>query len=410
MEEIIPTVPTTKTDMEELEDLILDNNLDRLEGLTSSFNIFESIGAVRREVRHSDFLSFLLNPNENHGLYDNFLKSFLFGVTKSNREFCSMTPIDIDLLDFSDFEVRREWESIDIIIVSIKEKFVCVIENKIDTSEHSNQLTRYESQIKSTYGDYRQIFIYLTIEGDKPDDNENWITYSYQDIYKIIDAMLVESKNKIGTDVHLLLKHYTEMINRHLMSENEIVELSKKIYQRHKRALDIIFEHRPDSLNETNACIIELLEHYMVSRDMELDHCSKSYIRFAVKRWDNIDEQLSGDGQWTKSNRVLLFEIVNNPNEIALKFLIGPGEKKFREKLFNATERNSKLFKGRSKSLYIKWTQIYKKTLVSKKQMEYELEAVKNLIQQELENFFYHGELEKLSTYIDDVLNSSENK
>ena len=42
--------------------------------------------------------------------------------------------------------------------------------------------------------------------------------------------------------------------------------------------------------------------------------------------------------------------------------------------------------------------------------MENELEAIKGLIQQELENFFYHGELEKLSTHIDDVLDMQYKK
>lgn len=404
MEDLITIPPLKKTDIEELESLILDNDLDKLEALTSSFNIFESIGAVRREVRHSDFLSFLLNPNENHGLFDRFLKSFLFSVTKSNRDSSSVSPIDIDLYDFSDVDVRREWENIDILIVSEKEKFICAIENKIDSTEHSNQLMRYESVITSVYEDYRKILIYLTIEGDKPEKNEEWVTFSYQDIYQVIDSILKESADKIGADICILLKHYTEMINRHLMSENEIVELSKKIYQRHKKALDLIFEHRPDALYETNAYIKELLGKYL-SDTMEMDHCSKSYIRFAIKRWDSVNEQLSGDGKWTKSNRVLLFEIVNNSNEIALKLLIGPGEKAFRENIFQATESKPKIFKGRSKSLYVKWTQIFKKTLVSKKQMENDLEAIKDLIQQELGKIFYHGDLEKLCKFFDEHFN-----
>ena len=66
-------------DVKALEALVVDNpDLERLEALLDQFNIFEAIGAVRQEVRHSDFLAFLLNPQQNHGLGDTFLKRLLY--------------------------------------------------------------------------------------------------------------------------------------------------------------------------------------------------------------------------------------------------------------------------------------------------------------------------------------------
>lgn len=54
---------------ESLEAFVTDNpDLEHLEALLAQFNIFEAIGTVRHEVRHSDFLAYLLNPQENHGL------------------------------------------------------------------------------------------------------------------------------------------------------------------------------------------------------------------------------------------------------------------------------------------------------------------------------------------------------
>ena len=220
MTDLLSFSPVIKTDVESLEDLVLDSDLDRLEGFTAGFNIFESIGAVRREIRHSDFLSFLLNPKESHGLYDVFLKSILFGVVKCNRSATGISPIDIDLLELSSIEVRREWENIDILLLSDTGKFVCAIENKIDTTEHSNQLSRYESHVNSNFENYNKLFIYLTLEGDPPENDDNWLSYSYQDIYEVINSILKESEGKIGQDIYTFLKHYAEMINRHFMSEN----------------------------------------------------------------------------------------------------------------------------------------------------------------------------------------------
>jgi PD-(D/E)XK nuclease superfamily len=395
-----------KSDKECLEDLVLDGDLNKLETIAAGFNIFEAIGAVRRETRHSDFLSFLLNPEENHGLHDGFLKSFLFGMAKSNRSISGISPIEIDLFDLSDCEVRREWENIDILLVSHNSKFVCAIENKIDSSEHSNQLARYEAKISAEFGGYRKLFIYLTIEGESPEKDLDWLPYSYQQIHDLLASMLLESSNQIGDEVSILLAHYVDMINRHLMSDNEVADLSRKIYQRHKKALDLIFEYRPDALTETNKHILDVLG-YILEEEFVLDHCTKGYIRFAVKRWDAVDGQLSGQGQWTKSNRVVLFEIVNSAEEIAFKLIIGPGDQGLREKVFNATVGETKLFTGKSKSLYGKWTQIYKKKLVNKKQMGYEFESIKNLISQELNNIFYHGEFKKLCDFMDSLFDAN---
>ena len=52
-----------------LQELIVNNpDLEKLEGLLDRFNLFEALGIVRQEIRHSDFLAFLLDPRQNHGL------------------------------------------------------------------------------------------------------------------------------------------------------------------------------------------------------------------------------------------------------------------------------------------------------------------------------------------------------
>lgn len=49
-------------DQKDLEAFVVGNpDLERLETLLDQFNMFEAIGAVRQELRHSDFLAFLLN-------------------------------------------------------------------------------------------------------------------------------------------------------------------------------------------------------------------------------------------------------------------------------------------------------------------------------------------------------------
>ena len=69
------TTQLYELDRKALEALVVDNpDLERLEALLDQFNIFEVIGATWQELRHSDFLTFLLDPQQNRGLGDAFLK------------------------------------------------------------------------------------------------------------------------------------------------------------------------------------------------------------------------------------------------------------------------------------------------------------------------------------------------
>jgi hypothetical protein len=63
---------------EALQRLVVDNpELEHLEKMISGFNVFEAIGVVRQELKHSDFLAFLLEPRGSHGLGDAFAKRLL---------------------------------------------------------------------------------------------------------------------------------------------------------------------------------------------------------------------------------------------------------------------------------------------------------------------------------------------
>ena len=58
----------------DLESLIVDDaEFSELETLLDPFNIFEALGIVSQEQRHSDFLAFLSEPARNHGLGDTFV-------------------------------------------------------------------------------------------------------------------------------------------------------------------------------------------------------------------------------------------------------------------------------------------------------------------------------------------------
>ena len=71
-----------ESEREILEQFIHENaDLEKLEEIIDKFNIFTALGVVNNEIRHSNFLSWLLSPNESHGLGDYFLALFLRRVS-----------------------------------------------------------------------------------------------------------------------------------------------------------------------------------------------------------------------------------------------------------------------------------------------------------------------------------------
>jgi len=359
-----------KNDTEEvkiLEEFLVNNrDLEHLEASISKFNIFEAMGAIRQELRHSDFLSYLLNPNENHGFQDLFLKRFLQKCVMSSDR-VKINAVEIDTADYGGVEIKREWNNIDILISIQSIKLICAIENKLFTSEHSDQLTRYKNIAQREYPDNRKLFIFLSPEGVTPSD-EDWVPFDYSEISKLLNSSAESTRSSLGADIYTLIKHYIAMLESHIITESPIAELCRKIYKSHKKAIDLIIEHRPDVLQDIKEYLEELILRDK-SLNLVLDHCSKAYIRFAPKEWDDLEIQKTGDG-WTRTHRVLLYEMQNYQDSLVLKLVIGPGDSVARKKVFEMVQQNKKVFRGGLNKLYDKWSQIYKYDFIKKKEYE----------------------------------------
>jgi hypothetical protein len=140
-----------KNDKDLLEEFIINNeNLEHLEDIVNDFNIFTSLNLINNEIRHSNFLSWIMNPKENHNLKDYFLSSLLkiISMRASSSGINAPSIFDIDNWSFIETEILREWRNIDILIKDDNHKLICVIENKIYSKEHSRQLRRYKEIVE----------------------------------------------------------------------------------------------------------------------------------------------------------------------------------------------------------------------------------------------------------------------
>ena len=62
---------------ETLHKLEADTSFQQLSQKMQTLNIFEVLGITNAEIRHSNFLAWLLDPNGNHGMGDKFLREFV---------------------------------------------------------------------------------------------------------------------------------------------------------------------------------------------------------------------------------------------------------------------------------------------------------------------------------------------
>jgi len=353
-------------DREALENFILDNSeLEKLEELTSRFNIFESLDIVRQEIRHSNFLAWIMNPNESHDIGDYFLKRFLLKTSSlaNRRGLGGVTPIEIDIRDFAQVTVQREWKGIDILITDEGSKFVCAIENKIEAAEHSDQLDRYQTLVEKEFPDFTRQFIFLTPDVRRA-SNDSYLNIGYGDVHDIIEYVVRAKSNLLGNEVKIFLSHYAEMLRRRVLVKSEVQDLCKSIYAKHRKALDLIFQYKPDLQMEIHDYLTELIES---ETELVLDYSPKSSIGFGVKSWD---VEMLQKGEALTSKRLLFFEFWNSIDTLNLGLIIGPGDSAIRQRIYDIANKNTNLFTKASRKLTAQWSTIYSERFLSRSDYE----------------------------------------
>ena len=300
------------SDEEFLKRFLLDIDcLNQLDEWANKFNLFDVLRITRAEIRHSNLLSWLLTPNENHGLNDSIIKGFIqFAATSFNST--ANDIFDTLLMDFRSFILFREWRHIDILAVSDREKYILCIENKIDTGEHDNQLARYQKTVTEAFPDYRVTYIYLSPSGSEASLADAWLSMSYSDVIQIIETAC--RKTKLLPEVEILINNYVETIRRDIVGDERLARICAEIYSKHKRALDLIYENKPDRASD----VAEHFRKWGIQKTKEgeieiiLDKCSKTYTRFKTPAMSKILPDASeAQSGWNTKNHYF-YELINN--------------------------------------------------------------------------------------------------
>lgn len=233
----------TNNEEKALKDFLLDIEcLKQLDEWTDDFNLFDVLRITNMEIRHSNILAWIFDPNENHGLGDSFIKSFVTKVV-SKCDHNKHNAFDLLLQDFYSYQVYRESKHMDIVLVSREEKTAVIIENKIWSSESSHQLNDYLEKSKTEYKDYNILYVFLTPYGREASDPDNWIAFSYGEI---IESLKNSIKGiNLRDEVSLVIQNYIDIVRKNIMKEKDekLIGICNEIYNKHRTALRLIFEN-----------------------------------------------------------------------------------------------------------------------------------------------------------------------
>jgi hypothetical protein len=166
------------------------------------------------------------------------------------------------------FEVFREKYNIDILLQS--QNHTVIIENKINTQDHSNQLSRYIDVIKSR--GYKNIStIYLTLNGESPNESiDDIICLSYyQDIKDWIDRCIEKVAQR--PTLRETLIQYLNLINKltyQIDNKGFIMEVKELLLQQ---------DNLKTILNIENAVIEAKIETQLIFWNTILEKLEREY-------------------------------------------------------------------------------------------------------------------------------------
>lgn len=309
----------------EYDFLLKNEDFDKLDLGLKNPNIFQILKISKNEIRHSNFLSWLLDPEGSHKLGDIFLKRFLREVFSSEK-FYDIDQVDVEGMDLSKVEVLREWKNIDVLII-LSDVVVC-IENKVYSKEHSNQLKRYKEIVENQFPKLKKTYVYLNPDGDSSEsETEQFQPISYDFIVESLERIVSVFGESMNPNVKNYVKDYITTIKREIMGTDQLTELSKKIYQNHKELFDFIFEHKPDIVDNLSL----IMKDELNKRGWLLGSENKYYVRFLTEPIkDLIYYNTDTKNGWNKRES-FLFEIQIQPstNKLIFKTVISPSDSNY---------------------------------------------------------------------------------
>jgi hypothetical protein len=308
---------------------LIDSNVNSLNLELKQPNIFNILKIEGAEIRHSNFLAWLLNPQESHGLGETIFKRLiieLFFHEKSNK----INDHLIHDIDYSKVEIFREWNNIDILMKcpllnNEKNNLIICIENKVKSKDSEGQLDKYFKKVNDNFPSNINeiIFVYLTLYGDEPTqkvDNLSYIFFSYIKIKDIIEETLKIYDSNISIKIKSYIEDYLSSIKRNFMEQDKTIDYAKRIYKEHKELIDFILEKGIDNKFRLS------VENFCEERGLKIIDKGNNHTSFIPINWfDELENfNVLGEEKHRGKGFPLAFEFEKKPGSMNLSLTVYP--------------------------------------------------------------------------------------
>ena len=243
--------------------------------------------------------------------------------------------------------------------------------------------------------------VFLTPTAASPDD-QHYVAYSYAELAITIETLTTDIKN---ADAGIAVRHYVEMLRRHIVPDEQLNELALRLYEKHKAAFDFVFANRP---RPTSLLTIArgLLE---TTPGIVSDIDSATILRFVPKEWAEMPQlKCCPADSWTKTGRHLIFEIKTYNSEkpssrVNLALIIGPSTRpNLRTQLYQGAK--DRKFVGIVNPMGATWARIFNKELLSEKSAQGKDLEEKRIAISESWAAFVENDLARLTKDVVDIV------
>jgi len=349
---------SNSTSIQELYDLISSDDFRQLHIELGRFNPFQVLAIENAEIRHSNVLAWLLNPNETHGLRDSILRGVIGHVVISN----DLTPEEFELentyfADFNDAEVSREWHNIDILVVSESTETVVIIENKVLSDESKDQLSNYYNSVSSTYPSFRILPIFLTMDGHEAKNDSRYLGLSHRDVVEVISSELQANSARIPLEIETFINQYLEVVRRLLGMDEKVEKLCRRILSEHSVAIKTIMEVAQSKRYALDSAAEAFTKDH---EELISTGCNSKNAWFALRAWQPFKGKTE---KWNSGYPVSLW-FTEYYEKLKVVLEVGPIEPaKTRVMFIEHIELNGFKVSDRAKRLEAMYTRVFTKYL-----------------------------------------------
>ena len=330
-------------DLARLEQLVEEQRaeFDAFDFISRMFWGSEGTRLWRDEEFQSNLLAWLLNPRDDHGAGDRFLKGFLLRTG---------APADLVSADWDGATVVREWTHevcgiagrLDILVVDETQGVLCAIENKIFSGEHTGQLTRYRKALENRYRSCHRHHVFLSPTGVLPEqeeDRKHWQAADYAIVFDLVQQLVRSETVAVREDVHWFLTQYATTLRRNVMPDTSAEQTARKIYLENRALFDLILAGKPNYGAELKRRLRDAIENH---GDLKISGETSNYLGFVPKAWAKLEAQKTSKHPIFP---LLTFGFFITADNAFLNFGMYPGnDPSIRHEVFEAVSKNDWVF------------------------------------------------------------------